>query len=462
MKLWSLRRSLIIGINLAVILVLAITAWVTYRDILHELDEVFDAQLAQTAKSIAAFYSPASDSDIKPITVAISTYPDSGEDDFDSERGPSGHKYEAKIGYQVFNDEEAIMARTNQQHMPMLNNLSAGYHVLVNDQQTWLIFSYFSASKQIWVRTFQREDVRSELSGYLASEQLYSLLLMWVPISLIIVFIVHLVLRPVNKFADDLSARALDNLSSIDAELPQELIPIKQSINQLLLQVDTFSRREKRFIADASHELRTPLSAIQVHAENVVHADSLTNAKQSGQAIFQAVERMSHLVNQLLHLNRLDSSQYTVEFQPVELSKLIRAAIDALPSNQVERYQWQMDSGQIKLRCNEVLMVSVFTNVLSNAMKFAPVDSLITIAAEQRDGVIAIRIIDQGEGVPDEILQRMGERFYRYQGHSTTSGSGLGLSITSKIVQLHQGQISFANLQPHGFCVTIELPALSV
>lgn len=459
MKLWSLRRSLIIGINLAVILVLAITAWETYRDILHELDEVFDAQLAQTAKSIAAFYSPASDSDIKPITVAISDYPDSGEDDLDSERGPSGHKYEAKIGYQVFNDDEALMAQTSQQHMPILSHLAAGYHVAVHDQQTWLIFSYFSASKQIWVRTFQREDVRSELSGYLASEQLYSLLLMWVPISLIIVFIVHLVLKPVNRFADDLSARALENLAPIDAELPQELVPIKHSINQLLVQVDTFSRREKRFIADASHELRTPLSAIQVHAENVVHADSLGDAKQSGQAIFQAVERMSHLVNQLLHLNRLDSSQYTAEFQLVELSKLIRAAIDALPSNQVEKYQWQIDSEPMKLRCNEILMASALTNVLSNAIKFAPVDSLIAISAQLRDGLISIRITDQGSGVPDEVVKRMGERFYRYQGHATTSGSGLGLSITSKIVQLHQGRISFANLQPQGFCVTIELPA---
>ena len=458
MKLWSLRRSLVIGINLAVIAVLAITAWTSYRDILHELDEVFDAQLAQTAKSLATFYTPSPETHSVPKRIPISNYDDTGEDEPANERGPSGHKYESKIGYHIYSNNGELLAFTNQLQILPLKNLDAGYHTLANDAQTWFIYSYFSESKGIWVRTFQRQDVRSELSSYQASEQLYPLLLMWVPISLIILFIIYLVLKPVNRFALDLRARALNNLSPIESDLPKELIPIKQAINKLLHQIKMFSEREKRFIADASHELRTPLSAIQVHAENIIYAESLEDSKQSGKAIFHAVERMSHLVNQLLRLNRLDSLDNSADFDEIEIKTLVSLAIDSLPINQVEDYQWQIDVPTIKITCNNALIVSALTNLLSNAMKFSPADSTIQIEAVDTSASIIIKIRDQGSGVPAEIIEQMGERFYRFREHTNIAGSGLGLSITSKIIQLHHGKISFNNIQPSGFEVQIELP----
>ena len=458
MKLWSLRRSLVIGINLAVIAVLAITAWASYRDILHELDEVFDAQLAQTAKSLAAFYTPSPETQPAPQRIPISNYYDTGEEESANERGPSGHKYESKIGYHIYNSEGKLLALTNQLQILPLKNLKPGYHTLENDAQTWFIFSYFSKSRGIWVRTFQRQDVRSELSGYLATEQLYPLLLMWVPISLIILFIVYLVLKPVNRFATHLRARALNNLSPIESDLPKELIPIKQAINKLLHQIKMFSEREKRFIADASHELRTPLSAIQVHAENIIHAESLEDSKQSGKAIFSAVERMSHLVNQLLRLNRLDSLDKSTDFSDIELKTLVSAAINSLPTNRVGNYQWQVDVPTTKIACNETLIISALTNLLSNAMKFSPADSTIQIEAVDTSASIIIKIRDQGSGVPAEIIEQMGERFYRFREHTNIAGSGLGLSITSKIIQLHHGKLSFNNIQPSGFEVQIELP----
>lgn len=457
MTLWSLRRSLVFGINLAVVAVLAVTTWASYRDILHELDEVFDAQLAQTAKSLAAFYTQ-SPTNLVPTKIPISNYDDSGENESIIERGPSGHKYESKIGYHIYSDRDELLAFTDQRQIPPLKNLEAGYHTLVNNEQVWFIYSYFSESKHIWVHTFQRQDVRSELSGYLASEQLYPLLLTWVPISLIILFIVYLVLKPVNKFASDLRTRALNNLSPIALDLPKELVPIKDALNELLNQVEMFSSREKRFISDASHELRTPLSVIQVHAENIIHAKSLNDSKQSGRAIFHAVERMSHLVNQLLRLNRLDSFESYNDFDAIDVKNLVCRAIDSLPTNQVENYQWQIDIPTIKVMCNEVLITSALTNLLSNAMKFSSANSIIKIEGNETPENVIIIIGDQGSGLPSEIIERLGERFYRFREHTDISGSGLGLSITLKIIQLHHGNLSFNNTQPSGLEVQIKLP----
>lgn len=458
MSLWSLRRSLVVGINLAVVTVLAVTAWASYRDILHELDEVFDAQLAQTAKSLATFYAPAKNKLSVTQVIPISQYDDTGEDSSTEEKGPSGHKYESKIGYQIYNVDGNLLASTNQTQPLNLKGLQAGYHTLKGDNITWFTFNYFEESKNIWVHTFQRQDVRGELSGYLASEQLYPLLLMWVPISLIILLIVYIVLKPVNRFAADLRAREFNNLSPVESELPNELAPIRQALNRLLHQLKMFSEREKRFIADASHELRTPLSAIQVHAENVISADSLEDAKQSGKSIFQSVERMSQLVNQLLWLNRLDSLNSNDKFEEAKISKLVSLALNNLPINKVEKHQWHIDVSSIRIICDETLIVSALTNLLSNAMKFSPKNSKIQVVATATANRVIIKVTDEGKGVPAEILERLGERFYRLQHHSAVAGSGLGLSITQKIVQLHHGKISFNNSYPTGLEVHIELP----
>lgn len=458
MSLWSLRRSLVVGINLAVVTVLAVTAWASYRDILHELDEVFDAQLAQTAKSLATFYAPAKNKLSVTQVIPISQYDDTGEDSSTEEKGPSGHKYESKIGYQIYNVDGNLLASTNQTQPLNLKGLQAGYHTLKGDNITWFTFSYFEESKNIWVHTFQRQDVRGELSGYLASEQLYPLLLMWVPISLIILLIVYIVLKPVNRFAADLRAREFNNLSPVESEIPNELAPIRQALNRLLHQLKMFSEREKRFIADASHELRTPLSAIQVHAENVISADSLEDAKQSGKSIFQSVERMSQLVNQLLWLNRLDSLNSNDKFEEAKISKLVSLALNNLPINKVEKHQWHIDVSSIRIICDETLIVSALTNLLSNTMKFSPKNSKIQVVATATANRVIIKVTDEGKGVPAEILERLGERFYRLQHHSAVAGSGLGLSITQKIVQLHHGKISFNNSYPTGLEVHIELP----
>ena len=458
MKLWSLRRSLVIGVNLAVVVVLLITAWSSYRDIIHELDEVFDAQLAQTAKSIAEFYIP-TDLESSPQTIPISDYVDKGEGvAAEMEKGPSGHKYESKIGYQIYSNTGHMLAHTDQSDVPWLKNLKVGYETIKSEDKTWLVYSYCAHEKSIWVHAFQREDVRDELAGYLASGQIYPLLLMWAPISLVVLFLVYLILKPVNKFAFKLRAKTIDDLESIDIDLPKELSPVKSAINQLLGQIKMFSYREKRFIADASHELRTPLSAIQVHAENITTAKSIDDAKQSGEAIVLTIVRMTHLVNQLLLLNRLDTSEHSFLDTEFDLRAVISNAIDNLPINQVEQYQWRVQIPTVILRGNEYTLISAFTNLLSNAMKFSPIDSTIAIKCHEADEHITIQITDQGKGLPETVLERMGERFYRFREHSSIPGSGLGLSITSKIIDLHDGEITYKNVLPTGLEVRIFLP----
>ncbi|PTB85379.1 histidine kinase [Pseudidiomarina aestuarii] len=459
MSKWSLRRTLIIGINLAVIAVLMITTWNIYRDILHEIDEVFDAQMAQTAKSIASLYPVDALAESNPQEIPLSSFYDLGEvDDGSLERGQSGHKYEHKIGFFVTTEQGQPLAYTQQALDFDFTDRRAGYHDAKHSGYTWYVYSYYSAAKSIWVHTFQREDVRSELSGYLARDQLYPLLLMWVPISLIVLFIVYFALRPIHQFAQDLRSREVNQLHPITTELPQELEPIRAAVNILLARVDLFSKREKRFIADASHELRTPLSAIKVHAENVQHADDPMHAKQSAAAIIESVDRMSNLVNQLLSLNRLDSSAALTNSASLQVKEIVMTAINGLPSHDVERFEWDIKVPELAVQGNELLLVSAISNLIANAMKFSPSESTISIRGQQKASHILLSITDQGTGVPKEVLQHLGNRFYRHQEHSHIEGAGLGLSIVAKVIELHQGTVTFKQAKSGGLLVEIQLP----
>ncbi|WP_417657504.1 ATP-binding protein [Pseudidiomarina aestuarii] len=459
MSKWSLRRTLIIGINLAVIAVLMITTWNIYRDILHEIDEVFDAQMAQTAKSIASLYPVDALAESNPQEIPLSSFYDLGEvDDGSLERGQSGHKYEHKIGFFVTTEQGQPLAYTEQALAFDFTDRRAGYHDAQHSGYTWFVYSYYSVAKSIWVHTFQREDVRSELSGYLARDQLYPLLLMWVPISLIVLFIVYFALKPINQLAQDLRSREVDQLHPITTELPQELEPIRTAVNILLARVDLFSKREKRFIADASHELRTPLSAIKVHAENVQHASDPVQAQQSAAAIIESVDRMSNLVNQLLSLNRLDSSAALTNSASLQVKEIVMAAINGLPSRDVERFQWDINVSDLSVQGNELLLVSAISNLIANAMKFSPSESTISIRGQQTASHILLSITDQGTGVPKDVLQHLGDRFYRHQEHSHIEGAGLGLSIVAKVIELHRGTLKFKQAESGGLLVEIELP----
>lgn len=117
---------------------------------------------------------------------------------------------------------------------------------------------------------------------------------------------------------------------------------------------------------------------------------------------------MSRLVNQLLLLNRLDSLNFTEKFEEVEISKLVSLALNHLPINKVENHQWHIDVSSIRIICDETLIVSVLTNLLSNAMKFSPKGSKIQVVALETANRVIIKVADEGKGVPKETLERLG------------------------------------------------------
>ena len=457
MQINSIKVWLLIVINLIVICSLSFTALVSYKDAMHELDEIYDAQLARNARLVATMLTAMPvQPDANPLVVSVPEFTDTGENLTSAqERRQGGHKYEQKIAFQVWQDNRLVMASENAGQFPEPMT-EQGYHELLEQGVHWISFS-LPQGNGLWVFTAQREDVRQEMSEHIALAQIRPILVMMLPLSILIYLVVKLILRPLNRLQHSVAARQAEQLTEISLKQPAELQPIQQAINQLIQRVRHYIQQERRFVADAAHELRTPLSILQLHAQNLQKATSTEEQHEAISAIIDGSKRMTHLVNQLLTLSRLERIQ-DIHCSRAALVSVVEDALSQLPLPLLDKVSWQLDiASNIVISGDHILLQSALRNIFDNASKYAKNNSLIRVVATVTEASnLTLTVQNQSTVLPEP--QRMGNRFFRHQGHQHIDGSGLGLSITQRIIELHGGSIQFEVQQPDQVIVTLALP----
>ncbi|HBN88143.1 MAG: two-component system sensor histidine kinase QseC [Rheinheimera aquimaris] len=457
MQINSIKVWLLIVINLIVICSLSFTALVSYKDAMHELDEIYDAQLARNARLVATMLTAMPvQPDANPLVVSVPEFTDTGENLTSAqERRQGGHKYEQKIAFQVWQDNRLVMASENAGQFPEPMT-EQGYHELLEQGVHWISFS-LPQGNGLWVFTAQREDVRQEMSEHIALAQIRPILVMMLPLSILIYLVVKLILRPLNRLQHSVAARQAEQLTEISLKQPAELQPIQQAINQLIQRVRHYIQQERRFVADAAHELRTPLSILQLHAQNLQKATSTEEQHEAISAIIDGSKRMTHLVNQLLTLSRLERIQ-DIHCSRAALVSVVEDALSQLPLPLLDKVSWQLDiASNIVISGDHILLQSALRNIFDNASKYAQNNSLIRVVATVTEASnLTLTVQNQSTVLPEP--QRMGNRFFRHQGHQHIDGSGLGLSITQRIIELHGGSIQFEVQQPDRVIVTLALP----
>ncbi|WP_273020703.1 histidine kinase dimerization/phospho-acceptor domain-containing protein [Rheinheimera sp.] len=457
MQINSIKVWLLIVINLIVICSLSFTALVSYKDAMHELDEIYDAQLARNARLVATMLTAMPvQPDANPLVVSVPEFTDTGENLTSAqERRQGGHKYEQKIAFQVWQDNRLVMASENAGQFPEPMT-EQGYHELLEQGVHWISFS-LPQGNGLWVFTAQREDVRQEMSEHIALAQIRPILVMMLPLSILIYLVVKLILRPLNRLQHSVAARQAEQLTEISLKQPAELQPIQQAINQLIQRVRHYIQQERRFVADAAHELRTPLSILQLHAQNLQKATSTEEQHEAISAIIDGSKRMTHLVNQLLTLSRLERIQ-DIHCSRAALVSVVEDALSQLPLPLLDKVSWQLDiASNIVISGDHILLQSALRNIFDNASKYAKNNSLIRVVATVTEASnLTLTVQNQSTVLPEP--QRMGNRFFRHQGHQHIDGSVLGLSITQRIIELHGGSIQFEVQQPDQVIVTLALP----
>lgn len=269
-------------------------------------------------------------------------------------------------------------------------------------------------------------------------------------------------IKPLKNLSRQLASKQADDLKPIHlAGLPTEINQLVQIINQLFWRLDQSFQREQRFAADAAHELRTPISALQIHLHNLqqTHGDD----SEEWQLMRTAVERMGHLVNQILTLYRTAPEQIAAKTETIDLSKLTSEMI-ARDYQQFEkrRQHVELSAKPAIMQAHVFAMETLIQNLLSNASKYAPEKGHIMIQVNPIDKGVRFTIEDDGPGIPANQYERIFDRFYRYQNENSDlqmPGCGLGLAIVQHIVEMHHADIKLSESSfSSGLKVIIDFP----
>ena len=272
-------------------------------------------------------------------------------------------------------------------------------------------------------------------------------------------------LRPLVRVSNEVAGRDPMDLQPVSAgDLPTELRPIVEAINQCIQRLNEYVARQKRFIADAAHQIRTPLAVLgtQLQYAQLRDDSSLREILSSMECSTQA---MTDLANKLLLLSQAeaqtsggstDASQASADLIPA-VTAVLEDLVVLAQRKHIDLGAEMPDQG-IRVRLNEWMLSAVISNLVDNAIRYTPDSGQVTVAVTAANGIATLSVSDNGPGIPPEARPKVFDRFYRHaQPHQ--QGSGLGLAIVKEIVLATQGQVSLSpGIGGRGVTLTVTLP----
>ena len=335
---------------------------------------------------------------------------------------------------------------------------SPGLHVLEWQGTEWRIFTMQEGGMTIQVATTSASRARKFAAN--APWLLLPLVVLVVVLGLLIRAAVGRALAPLQQVRAEVSQRGVSSLHALDMrDMPDEVAPLVATLNELLVRLDEALIAQRRFIADAAHELRSPLTAVKLQAQlasrvNTQSEREIALAQQMG-----GVDRAAHLVEQLLHMARLEPSARQSAFKTLSLDALIKKVVADF-SAQADARDIDLGVGAcaaINLTGQADSLYMLLGNLLDNALRYSPTGGRLDIELGKEDNQAVISVFDSGPGIPEAERERVFERFYRVAG-SDVPGSGLGFSIVRQVAVLHGGHIELHTSTTGGLAVRVVLP----
>ena len=436
---FSLRKRL-----LALLLGGVTVAWLgtlvfSYLDAHHEVDELFDAQLAQVAQTLLALASNEEGEHIEDL-------------------GEAGHKYQRQLRFQLWSADGQLLLRSQNSPESPLTGVSGFSETQEAGDGHWRHYSQWNSERNLQIQVSENHGIRDELIGQIAWRLLFPALLGLPLIGFWVWLATRHGLSSLAGIADDLAQRDPQQLQAITpAAAPVEIRPMLDALNRLLHRVEHALDNERRFTADAAHELRTPLAALLAQLQVAQRARDPQEREQSLDQLQTGLHRAAHLVDQMLQLARLDPENGLPDAAPASLTALAEDVCAELGNEILARnidFELKADSaGQIRGKA-EWLRVLV-RNLVDNALRYTPQGGAIRITIRESVDEVTLEIADNGPGIPADQRAAVCQRFHRLD-QTGQPGSGLGLAIVARIVELHGANL-LLNDSPFGRGLSVRL-----
>ncbi|MBN1268092.1 MAG: HAMP domain-containing protein [Kiritimatiellae bacterium] len=276
-------------------------------------------------------------------------------------------------------------------------------------------------------------------------------------------FIAKRMLKPVRSISTTAARITGGEMGArIEVSGDDELAMLARSLNAAFDRYDEAIEQLRRFSSNASHQLRTPLTAIRSKGEIALQKSRTSDEyREVIHGMLEQLERLSHIVEQLLDLSRIEASGQEKESRDVDLSRVVRGVVEEFqPLTQDKRLRVNVSIQEdCVVRGDASLLGQALANLLDNAVRFTPENGEIRVTVEtERPGWVTVSVTDTGPGIPEDFRNLAFERFSKGP-HPESSGAGLGLAIVAEIVRSHEGHVEALPGPAGGAMIRIRLPS---
>lgn len=449
----SLRRTLLISLLGAIVVVFAIGGFATYLTARGEIDTLMDYHLRQLALSLR-------DQHFGEPTTPPLTPPDPAFD----------------FVIQIW-DDQGVRLYLSHPHSVLPSLAQFGYNTVKTTEATWRVFSVPLQDHVIQIA--QPMAVRGRMAADAALRTLIPVLALIPLLGGLIWYLIGRGLRPLDRLAAEVGTRRADSLDPLPAaDVPDEARPLVLALNALLARLDHALSAQRAFVADAAHELRTPLAALQIQLQLTERAADEATRHAALAELRGGLERASHLVQQLLTLARQEpGTDSKVEATTVALASIARQSLADHAALADARH---IDLGAVEL--DDSLRVAgdpealrtLIGNLLDNAIRYTPAGGRVDLAVHRGPACRAsaaaaaptttetwcwLHVSDSGPGIPPDERQRVLDRFYR-RAETDQPGSGLGLAIVRSIAERHRACLELDTSSYGGLQIGVGFPSL--
>jgi two-component system sensor histidine kinase TctE len=319
------------------------------------------------------------------------------------------------------------------------------------------------ADRPLLIEVAQTLRARGALAQQIWAQSLRQQLLIFPLVVLFVLVGLRRGLAPLLRLRGTVQSRRPGSLEPLDAAgVPAELAPLVNALNDYVRRLDDHMSAHGRFIANASHQLRTPLTLLNTQVAYALSSSDPVEKQEAEQAIQRSVRYAVRVANQLLMLSAAESGVgHPPRKSDVDLVQVVRQVLEELAAFAEAKsidLGFEPHDGSAVVLATPSMLHELVANLVDNAIRYTPRGGRVTAEALTGDGVVVLRIEDNGPGIPPEERERVFERFYRLR-EDRSDGCGLGLAIVREIAAASEGRVALsAPPSGTGLVVTVTFP----
>ena len=431
----------------------------SFEATLHEIKELSDGRLAQSARTLQLMLRT---TDIETLDLSEAELNASRETRHATISLGQG-TYESEVAFQVMDTEGKVrLATANFAGLAPPPASDEGFSNLQLNGYRWRAYTVLDAQNGMRIRAAERYDSRDDILLALLLDHSLPLLLGLPLIAWLMGWAVQRGLRPLEELARLLAARAPGSREPVVlSPAPVELRPVIDALNGQLSSLEDALERERRFSADVAHELRTPLTTSLISLEDAQGNKDPVGAALALEQAHAGLNFLARRVEQLLVLARLESGAADGAREVVDLAPLAMQVIEELApiiaDSRVDM-SLQLPDMPVYVAGFAAGISALLRNLVENALRHVPDGGRVELALSDVDECVRIDVTDDGPGIPPERRADVFARFHREAG-GRGDGYGLGLSIVQRVAQLHGAEIALLDAPwGHGLRVQVSFP----